>query len=916
MPNIMIRYGFLPPMSASFRQDFAKNRPKTYLDGLCILGLNRIVAYIWRYQGHPPFLQEDPPEAMYLSGNPPIRVMRSGVQSTFGAAQLVADNTRFLTISHSRNTIRYLPSVIALLFAISFVAAADADEPPEIRTIGLLVPDTGNVPAILSSQVHGAVDFALSEFNRHLDRMDADWRLDIVKRDTKSDPTETLAAVRELDAMGIKAFLGPATSSNLREIQDYVAANQMVSVSYASGAADLAIPGDSIFRTIPDATTYAHAMHALLRHDGIREVVIVFLDDTIGRSVNHTLYEAVDADAQDGIAIRDTIKFHPTTGDPLTVADGIISALADDDAGVGVVVFDFTGKIIEVVRHVAGLPASGIDATKWYGPDHLIDELHADDTTRPFLMGMDYQVLTLAYSENDINLRLDSLVDDAGIYAYAAYDALLIMGNAIDAAGSAANGDAIAEMIPEVARTGHGPAFHEPIWDPLVCGSGGLFRYAGALGTSIELNEAGDLARADYTISTISDDGFKTTHRYDSATDSIREFTFPEEVKVDVMVPDGDYITGDAGAAVEDAISLAEYCYNLGLARDGAEWRLDLYMYQNTSGSHPVDVHEAGVADAPSPYAETHFANDVYKMAAPGVVDILLYDGSGTGFVFDDRGHIVTNAHVLGNATEVEVQYPDGQTYVGAVVGIDRHTDLAVISVDADPVHRNPIPIGDSDALEVGDWVAAIGSPFGFSGSMTAGIVSQTDRLYWGLSGYAVPDTVQTDAAVNSGNSGGPLLNMYGEVIGVNVSGVGSTEVGDNTGVNFAVSSAILLDIVPVLISEGAYKHPWMGVSGNDQHGNGFLIEKVVDGGPADMGGLVAGDVVVSVDGHDVSSIYDILLYLQRAKSVGDELDVVVLTGLDYGQVEGGMVKEATLVLGERPDDYYPYAETEPAFSG
>ena len=805
---------------------------------------------------------------------------------------------------------RYLFPAFVLLTAACLVAAADAAEPPEIRTIGLLVPDTGNVPAILSSQVHGAADLALAEFNRHLAGIDAGWRLEVVKRDTKSDPAETLAVVKELNGMGIKAFLGPATSSNLREIQDYIADNGMVAISYASGAADLAVPGDRIFRTIADAATFAQAKHALLRHDGIGEVVVAFLDDSIGRSVNQTLTDALGTDAH--ITVRDTIKFHPSAADPRTVADRIISALAADHAGVGVVVFDYTGKIVEVIRHVAGSSVPGIDATRWYGPDHLIDELHADDATGPFLMGVDYQVLTLAYRENDVNIRLDSLVDDAGINAYAAYDALLIMGSAIDAAGSAADGDAIAEMIPEAARMGHGPAFHEPIWDPLACGSGGLFGYAGALGASIELNEAGDLARADYTISAMDDDGFKATHRYDSVTDGIRAFALPEVVKVGVTIPDG----GHVAVEVEDAISLAEYCRNLGLARDGADWRLDLYVDRSASGAHPADAREAGVADAPSPHAENYSANEVYRTAAPGVVDILLYDGSGTGFVFDERGHIVTNAHVLGNETEAEVQYPDGRTYLGRVVGMDPHTDLAVLRIDADPARQKPITIGDSDALEVGDWVAAIGSPFGFSGSMTVGIVSHTDRFYWSPSGYAVPDAVQTDAAINMGNSGGPLLNMRGEVVGVSASGVGSAEEGDNTGVNFAISSATLLKVVPVLISEGAYKHPWMGVSGNDQHGDGFLIEKVVDGSPADAGGLVAGDVIVSVDGHDVDGIYDILLYLQRAKSVGDGLDVVVLTGLDYGQAGGGTAKEAALVLGERPDDYHPYAETEPAFSG
>ena len=337
----------------------------------------------------------------------------------------------FLAMPHAGYVVRRTLPMIALLAAACLATTAYAAEPPEIRTIGLLVPDTGNVPAILSSQVHGAVDFALAEFNRHLDRAGADWRLEVVKLDTKSDPAETLAAVKHLDGMGIKAFLGPATSSNLREIQEYIADNGMVSISYASGAADLSVPGDRIFRTIPDTTTYANATHALIRHDNIREVVVVFLDDAIGRSVNHTLHEAVNADARGGVAIRDTIKLHPTAGDTRTVADGVISALAAggpdaDHAGVGVVVFDYTGRIMEIIRHVADSSVPGIDATRWYGPDHLVDELHADDTARPFLMGVDYQVLTLAYRENDLNIRLDSLVDGAGVYAYTAEDKFVL----------------------------------------------------------------------------------------------------------------------------------------------------------------------------------------------------------------------------------------------------------------------------------------------------------------------------------------------------------------------------------------------------------------------------------------------------------------------------------------------------------
>ncbi len=484
-------------------------------------------------------------------------------------------------------------SILALAVAgclFTVAAASDTPASPEIRTIGLLVPNTGNVPAVLSGQVNGAVDFALAEFNRHLYESGADWRLNVVKRDTKSDPAETLALVEELDGMGIKAFLGPATSSNLREIQDYVAANGMVAISYASGASDLSIPDDRIFRTISDATTYARAEHALLRNDGIKEVVVVFLDDVVGNSVNHTIYEAVETDATDGISIRDTIKFKPDTGDAHAVAAQLGAIFAadppvDDHARLGIVVFDYTGKITEIIRHVAGASIPGMNDTRWYGPEHHMNELYADDATRPFLIETDYRTLSLAYRENDLNIRIDSLINDAGTFAYAAYDALFIMGNAIGMAGNATHGDAIAAAIPEAARLGHGPGLHQHIQDPLARGSGGLFEYAGALGANIELNGAGDLARSDYDISSLGDDGFRITHRYDSTTDSVHEFTLPTKMRIGVLVSETGSLAERVGIAASGAISLAAYNYNLDLAREGADWRLDIF--KKDDGTYP-----------------------------------------------------------------------------------------------------------------------------------------------------------------------------------------------------------------------------------------------------------------------------------------------------------------------------------------
>ena len=441
---------------------------------------------------------------------------------------------------------------------------------PEVRTVGVLVPDTGTVPSFLSRQVHGAIDFALDEFNGRLAETNADWRLELVKRDTRSDPAQTLALVEELDDMGIKAILGPATSQNLREIQDYLAANDMVAISYASGASDLSIPGDRIFRTVADAATHAQAQHSLLRHDGIEEVIMVFYDDAIGQSINHTLYEAVESDA--GIHMRDSIKFSP--GELLPVAEQIISSFAadppiDDYTRVGVAFFDYTGLMVEVIQRVANSDVPGLDDARWYGSDHLMTELHANEVTKPFLVETGYQTLTLTYRENALNIRLDSLVADSGIYGYAAYDALFIMGNAVDIVGSATDGPAIAGAIPEAARIGHGP---DETSGQAACSAGELGEYAGALGASVDLNEAGDLAGSDYTVALMEDGGYTVTHLYDSVTGDIRGFNLPEKVSAGVAVT-GDNLTG---AAVDEMVGFAEYCYNLDLAKAGADWRIDL----------------------------------------------------------------------------------------------------------------------------------------------------------------------------------------------------------------------------------------------------------------------------------------------------------------------------------------------------
>jgi len=293
--------------------------------------------------------------------------------------------------------------------------------------------------------------------------------------------------------------------------------------------------------------------------------------------------------------------------------------------------------------------------------------------------------------------------------------------------------------------------------------------------------------------------------------------------------------------------------------------------------------------------------------------------GMGSGFVYDNLGHIITNAHVVDNASKATVTFLDGSQYHAEIIGKDKFTDLAVIKVNEKPRLLHPLQIGDSSQLRVGEQVAAIGNPFGLSGSMTSGIVSQIGRLLPSQdSGFSIPDVIQTDAAINPGNSGGPLLNMKGEVVGINTA-IQSMS-GGNTGVGFAVPSNTALKIVPSLIEDGEYRHPWIGITGRDidpelakvldlKDAKGFLVITVVDGSPADKAGLkgmsqtqiidgkeypVDGDIIISVDDKEVRKISDILIHLQREKSVGDTMSLGILRDGEFMHI--------SLELIERPD--------------
>ena len=318
---------------------------------------------------------------------------------------------------------------------------------------------------------------------------------------------------------------------------------------------------------------------------------------------------------------------------------------------------------------------------------------------------------------------------------------------------------------------------------------------------------------------------------------------------------------------------------------------------------------------------------DLFSKSQDGVVQIIVRktgDNSsdrsiGSGIVYDLSGHIITSNHVVEDYQKIRVVFHDGESYPAKVSGTDLFADLAVIKVDADPQTLHPLPLGDSSKLRIGDGVIAIGSPFGLSGSLTSGIVSQLGRILNppNIESFSIPNVIQTDAAINPGNSGGPLLNTQGEVIGINTAI--QTQTGEFSGVGFAIPSNTMKRIVPDLIQTGHYKHPWLGVSGisvdpdlSDSLGlpthSGFLIENIVPDSPASKAGLHAsnktktvdgvkykfgGDIITGVDKNPVTKLEDLLNYLQDYKSVGDKMVMHI--------VRDNKTMDVTLTLQERP---------------
>jgi 2-alkenal reductase len=343
----------------------------------------------------------------------------------------------------------------------------------------------------------------------------------------------------------------------------------------------------------------------------------------------------------------------------------------------------------------------------------------------------------------------------------------------------------------------------------------------------------------------------------------------------------------------------------------------------------PVEV---GAPVDGNPVTQQDALISLYQQASPGIVAIQATTQSGgslgSGFVFDNQGHIVTNFHVVEGATQVEVDFMSGYKTFGTVIGTDLDSDLAVIKLDVPASELHPLPLGDSSDLQVGQTVIAIGNPFGLSGTMTVGIISALGRTL--ESAHSTPDgtfftagdIIQTDAAINPGNSGGPLLNLAGEVIGVNraIRTTNFTASGEpiNSGIGFAVSINIIKRVVPVLIEQGKYDYPYLGISSMDDMSldtinalglksfTGAYVTSVVSGGPADKAGVLAGnqptklanvdaggDLIVAVDGHPIRRFDELLAYLLTNKAPGDTVVLTVMRGEETVDI--------TVTLGKRP---------------
>ncbi len=340
----------------------------------------------------------------------------------------------------------------------------------------------------------------------------------------------------------------------------------------------------------------------------------------------------------------------------------------------------------------------------------------------------------------------------------------------------------------------------------------------------------------------------------------------------------------------------------------------------------PAAILPTGEGRRPA-FQDEDLLADLYDRVSPSVVNITVRtqrsgsgnlpefeQGTGSGIILDTDGNILTNNHVVGEGSRLEVTLADGTKLTARVVGQDPLSDLAVVRVQTAPEKLVPATLGDSDSLRVGQLAVAIGNPFGLERSLTVGVVSSVGRVRpSGVGRRSIPNMVQTDAAINPGNSGGPLLNSHGEVIGINTQIQTSNGIRGNMGVGFAVPVNAAKRALPDLLAGRRVQHPWLGISGSavsedlaSEHDlpvkQGVLVAEVLSDSPASRAGLrggsrrdpASGDIIVAIDGRDVKAVEDIVAYLE-SKSVGDRVTVRF--------IRGGTTQTAEVVLGPWPEE-------------
>ena len=308
-------------------------------------------------------------------------------------------------------------------------------------------------------------------------------------------------------------------------------------------------------------------------------------------------------------------------------------------------------------------------------------------------------------------------------------------------------------------------------------------------------------------------------------------------------------------------------------------------------GTPPAAVAPAGNGGGRS----ADVVRSVYAAASPSVVSVRQQGGSGTGFLVDSDGTIVTNAHVVGDASQVQVRFEDdGQLHDARVLGVDESTDLAVIQVDASAARGvAPLELADSDNVQVGDQAVAIGYPLGLDRTATAGIVSGLGREIQAPNGFSIDEVIQTDAPINPGNSGGPLINASGQVIGVNsqIATAGGSQ--GNVGIGFAVPANTLADVLPQLRQGATPEHAFLGLQTTPASGGGAQVAEATAGGPSAAAGLRAGDIVTEVDGEAVQTPDDVASAIND-DAPGDRISLTVR--------RDGSEQEIQVTLGSRPE--------------